>query len=114
MLIVSVLMYFLYNNITALWVLFVSLGAVSGPLAGSGFGMVNRYVEMNAAAQCVPQIGAAVGDLIIMSAVGYSYENFGPYSIWGHLVGICSVVFCVAIFMQILGNLHGDRYATDK
>lgn len=61
-------------------------------------------------AQMVPQIGAAVGDLVILFAMGYSYEHYGPYSIWGHSLAIAVTLFTVVTAMQILGYLHGDRF----
>ena len=110
LLIVSLLLYFLHMDETILWVLFICLGVCNGPLTASGFGMVNHYIEMTSMAQMVPQIGAAVGDLVILFAMGYSYEHYGPYSIWGHSLAIAVTLFTVVTAMQILGYLHGDRF----
>lgn len=110
LLLVSVLMYIFYTNVTALWVLYVSTGALIAPLVGSGLGMVKRYMKMNSVVHSIPQIGAAIGDLIIMFAAGYSYDNFGPYTIWSYFLAIGVIVFSVATVMQGIGHYHGDRF----
>ena len=107
-------MYFFHNNLVALWVLFLSLGFVSGPIIASGFAMVNRYMEITSLAQMIPQVGSAVADIIIMYMVGYSYDNYGPYSIWTHSLGISALVLTVSSGMFILGNIHGDRFKKDE
>lgn len=76
--------------------------------------MVNHYLELTSVAQMIPQIGAAVGDLVVMFAMGYSYQRYGPYSIWGHSLAIGVVVFTTTTAMQILGYLHGDRFEEKK
>lgn len=111
MLIASLLLYFLYQNTTALWILFIIQGLAGGPIVAYGFGMINHYIEMTSVAQMVPQLGVALADILVMFAVGYSYENIGPYTIWSHLLALSGIIFTVVTVMQILGNLHGDRYA---
>ena len=86
------------------------MGFVSGPIIASGFAMVNRYMELTSLAQMIPQIGAAVADVVIMYMVGYSYENYGPFSIWTHSLGISALVFTVTSGMFILGTIHRDRF----
>ena len=86
------------------------MGFVSGPIIASGFAMVNRYMELTSLAQMIPYIGAAVADVVIMYMVGYSYENYGPFSIWTHSLGISALVFTVTSGMFILGTIHGDRF----
>ena len=110
---VCLLLHFLHTNLTALWILFLMLGFLTGPLIASGFAMVNCYMELTSLAQMVPHIGAAVGDVVIMYLVGYSYENYGPYSIWTHSLWISALVFTVSSGMFILGKVHGDRFETD-
>ena len=57
---------------------------------------------------------SAVADIIIMYMVGYSYDNYGPYSIWTHSLGISALVFTVSSGMFILGNIYGDRFKKDE
>lgn len=45
-------------------------GWSGGPLALQGLVWWTRYIKMNAFAQSIPQVGAAVGDMILMFAVG--------------------------------------------
>ena len=84
-----------------------------GPLTTSGYSMVNRYITMNAFAQSIPQVGVAIGDTLIMFAVGYSYENYGPFTIWSYFLMIGVVSFSVVTIMQVLGHYHGDRFAKE-
>lgn len=103
-------MYFLHMNVTALWVLFISVGFFSGPLASSAFAMVNRYIEVTAVSQIIPQFGVAILDVIAMVAVGYYYEHDGPYSIWTILLITGLVIFIASVCMQIVAHMHGDRF----
>lgn len=111
---VCILMYFLHRNVTALWILFISLGFLSGPLISSGFAMMNRYIEVTATSQIIPHIGLAFCDVIGMIAVGYSYDNYGPSSIWTILVIVGTIIFTASVCMQIFAHLHGDRFTKNS
>lgn len=57
-----------------------------------------------------PQIGAAVGELSIMSAIGYSFQNYGPEVIWTYQLALAAGICVVTITMQMLATAHGDRF----
>lgn len=106
----TLLLYFLHDNLTILWIGCASMGFFAGPIIPSCFAWANRYIEVTSAAQIAPEIGAAIGDVVFLVVVGYSYQNFGPYIIWAFqiILGICLCL--IACIMQILGSTHGDRY----
>lgn len=77
--------------------------------------MINRYIKVTALTQIIPQIGVAVCDVIALIAVGYSYQNYGPYSIWLVLLifGVVSV-FVASVCMQIVAHMLGDRFTSTE
>lgn len=72
--------------------------------------MANRYIEFTAVAQMSPQFGAAFGDVTVMYAVSWSYQHYGPYSIWRFLLYLTAIKFAITCAMQVMGWLIGDRY----
>lgn len=76
--------------------------------------MANRYIELTSMAQMAPHFGAGVGDVTLMCLVAWSYQKFGPYSIWSYLMVVTIVLFCVVCGMQIVGKLMGDRFEKKK
>lgn len=114
MLVSTIVLFFLHENITILWVACAALGFFTGPIIPSAFAWTNRYIEVTAVAQMVPQIGAAVGDVIILSLLGHNYHHFGPIVIWSFEMGMAAGICLIAIIMQIFGSLHGDRYDNIK
>lgn len=41
---------------------------------------------------------------------GYSYQNYGPYTLWTYELIMCGGICVVVWVMQVIGSLHGDRY----
>ena len=109
---ICTLMLFLYKqNITILWVFSTALGFFTGPIFPAYFAWANRYIEMTSVAQMVAQIGGSVGDVAFMAAVGFSYQNYGPFVIWSYLLSMAISITVLSWIMQIFGSLHGDRYS---
>ncbi|XP_067934027.1 sodium-dependent glucose transporter 1-like isoform X2 [Watersipora subatra] len=106
----TLVLFFLRDNITILWIFCSALGFFTGPIIPSAFAWANRYIEVTSTAQIVPQIGAAVGDVGFLMAVGYSYESYGPYTLWSYQLALASSICLVSWLLQIIGSLHGDRY----
>ena len=106
----TLLLYFLHDDITVLWVAISSLGFFSGPLIPSVFAWANRYIDLTAAAQMSPSMGAAAGELVIMTAVGYSFQNYGAYTIWTYQLALAGSLCVLTIAMQLIANAHGDRF----
>lgn len=106
----TLLLFFQHHDVTLLWVGVSSLGFFSGPLIPSVFAWANRYIDLTAAAQMSPSMGAAVGELVIMAAVGYSFQNYGPYTIWTFQLVLACGVCLTTIGMQLIANAHGDRF----
>ena len=87
------------------------MGFFLGPIIPSAFAWANRYIELTSTSQIIPQIGAAFGDVGSLMAVGYSYQQYGPYIIWSYQIAFTSAICVIAWLMQITGTLHGDRYS---
>ena len=68
------------------------------------------HLQVTATAQIIPQIGAALGDVAFLMLVGYSYQNYGPYTLWTYELILCAAICVVVWVMQIIGSIHGDRY----
>ena len=81
-----------------------------GATLSSGFSMCNRYIELTSVAHIAPHFGAGIGDVTLMCLVAWSYQSYGPYSIWAYLMGVAIILFCVVCGMQIVGLLMGDRF----
>jgi len=103
-------LYFYHKNITVLWVLCPTMGFFIGPIIPSMFAWANNYIEVTSTAQIVPQLGAAVGDVVSLFTLGYSYKNYGPYVIWTYQLVLSAAIVATVWVMQILGSLHGERY----
>lgn len=107
-------LFFWHDNITLLWTFVVALGFFTGPVNPSAFAWANNYIEVSSTAQILPQIGAAIGDFAMLSAVGYSYQQLGPFVIWSYLLGLAAAIVGVSWLLQINGYLHGDRYTNNQ
>jgi len=106
----ALVLFFYADNITVLWIFCSALGFFTGPIIPSAFAWANRYIEVTSIAQIVPQIGAAVGDIAMLSLVGFSYQNFGPYILWSYQLFLCAAICGISWIMMMLGCLHGDRF----
>ena len=67
-------------------------------------------IEVTSAVQIVPQVGTALGDAVILTLMGYSYERNGPDSLWSYVLALSVSLVLVTIVMQLFGFLHGDRF----
>ena len=90
-----------------------------GVTISAGVPFVDRYIEFTAPAQIAHKFGAAFGDMIVMYAVSWCYQNYNPYTIWNHLLGITTIttiMFSVTCAMQIVASamLMGDRIQNNK
>lgn len=110
----ALVLFFLHDNIVILWIFCSALGFFTGPILPSAFAWANRYIEVTSTAQIFPQIGAAIGDVALLMAVGYSYQHYGPYVLWSYQLGLCIAICITAWTMQIFGSFHGDRYNNTK
>lgn len=110
LLVISIALYFLYSNITWLWILYIGVSLFCGSLISTGPAMLNRYIDFTAMSQISSHFGSAFGDVGVMFALSWSYQNFGPYVIWPYLVGITTVMMVVTCTMQVIAWHMGDRF----
>lgn len=89
------------------------LGVFSGPIISSAFAWANCYIEVTAAVQMIAHIGAAVGDVAVMSAMGYSYEVYGPYVVWDYLLGMAVGMVAIVWIGQFFGSCHEEKKTVD-
>ena len=114
MLITCVALNFLYMHIICLWVLYVCVGFHIAILLSAGYAMANQYMEVTSVAAIGPYVGASVGDVLLMCIVARSYQQYGPYSVWMHLVPVSIILLCAITGMQIVGRHMGDRFEKGK
>lgn len=93
-----------------IWIFIIVLGVFNGPLIPSGFGWANRYIEVRSNVQIAPSIAGAIGDVLILSLMGLSYDITGPQSIWSYVLGMTATLTITSWLMYLIGHLHGDRY----
>ena len=85
-----------------------------GATLSSGFSMCNRCIGLTSVAHLAPHFGAGIGDVTLMCLVAWSYQSYGPYSIWAYLMGVAIILFCVVCGMQVVALLMGDRFEEKK
>lgn len=107
---ISIALYFLFSNITWLWILYVGIGLFCGSLISTGPALLNRYIDFTAMGQMSSHFGAAFGDVGVMYALSWSYQNYGPYVIWPYLVGLTTVLTLTTCAMQAIAWHMGDRF----
>lgn len=99
-----------YKNVTAFWVLNISIGFFKSPLFPSCLGWANRYMEISAMTIMVVNIGSATGGIFVQWMTGYMFEYYGPHTFLYIIIGYCIIIFCLFIIMHLIAHRHGDRY----
>lgn len=61
-------------------------------------------------AQILPELGAALGDVGMLLALGWSYQTYGPYTLWPYMIGFCAGLAVISWALILLGYWHGDRF----
>lgn len=106
----TLFLFFFPEDLTVLWICSTALGVFYGPLIPSCYAWANRYIEVTAVVQMISHIGGALLDIGFLTAYGYSYQHYGPYSIWSYQLVFGAVICVSSWLMQLFGTLHGDRY----
>lgn len=113
--VIAVLLNFLArNNTLAYWILVQPLGIFIAPLWPSLVAWSDHHLELTGVGMMVLLLGGSVGGFSHLRLIGFLYEHFGPYTFLYQIIGYGCLALMLAILLDLVGGIHGNRFKRNK
>ncbi|XP_053381279.1 sodium-dependent glucose transporter 1-like [Mercenaria mercenaria] len=95
------------------WIIMQIFSFFSAAIWPTGIAWTNYHIELTGLGMALQILGASVGGICYMRLIGYLYKNFGSKSFLFQTVAYGVFQFVLALCLDIVGALHGNRFQSD-